>query len=224
MSIDTTVRRSRRALLTAAGGAAAASAAAALSRPLQVTAASGDPLILGQVNTSLVDHTRLDGTLDVVNIDSDGRGITGQDVSVIGSEGAGVEGSSTNGTGIRGSSQGATGINSSGVKGISQTAGGVGVAAISPSAGTALYAQGKVRLATRSGRTTVVTGKASVDIDLRQRGGLAGTPLGFAVLMTYRPGVFVTTVRPNYPIKGKARIYLNRAVTSTTYVAWFVLN
>jgi hypothetical protein len=224
MSLDTTVRRSRRALLTAAAGAAAATAAAALSRPLQVTAASGDPLILGQVNASLVDHTRLDGTLDVFNVDSNGRAITAQDVSVIGSEGAGVEGSSTNGTGLLGTSQGATGHNSSGVKGISQTVGGVGVAAISLSAGTALYAQGKVRLATRSGRTTVAAGKASVDIDLRQKGGLAGTPLGFAVLVSYRPGVFVTTVRPNYPIKGKARIYLNRAVTSTTYVAWFVLN
>ena len=105
MSLDTTVQRSRRALLTAAAGAAAASAAAALSRPLQVMAASGDPMIVGQVNASLVDHTRLDGTLDVINIDSNGRAITAQDVSVIGSEGAGVEGSSTNGTGLLGTSK-----------------------------------------------------------------------------------------------------------------------
>lgn len=42
--------------------------------------------------------------------------------------------------------------------------------------------------------------------------------------MTYRPGVFVTTARPNYPIKGKIRIYLNRAVAADTFVSWVVLN
>jgi hypothetical protein len=178
MAIDATVRRSRRALLTAAAGAAAASAAAALSRPLQVTAASGDPMILGHVNASLVDHTRLDGTLDVFNIDSNGRAATAQDVSVIGSEGVGVEGSSTNGTGLLGTSQGATGHNSSGVKGISQTVGGVGVAAIALSAGTALYAQGKARLATRSGRTTCRSGQGIRGHRPAPKGGLAGTPLG----------------------------------------------
>jgi hypothetical protein len=53
---------------------------------------------------------------------------------------------------------------------------------------------------------------------------IEGTPLCFANLMSYRPGVFVTTVRPNFPIKGKLRIYLNRTVSSTTFVSWFVLN
>jgi hypothetical protein len=42
--------------------------------------------------------------------------------------------------------------------------------------------------------------------------------------MSYRPGVHVAAVRANYPIAGKARIYLNRAVSSPTYVAWVVLN
>ena len=63
-----------------------------------------------------------------------------------------------------------------------------------------------------------------MDIDLRQKGGLSGTPLCFANVTSYRPGVFVTMVRPNYPVLGKVRIYLNRAVSSNTFVAWFVLN
>jgi hypothetical protein len=70
----------------------------------------------------------------------------------------------------------------------------------------------------------VAAARRSVDIDLRQKGGLGGTPFCFANLMSYRPGVFVTTVRPNYPVAGKARIYLNRTVSSNTLVAWFVLN
>ena len=61
---------------------------------------------------------------------------------------------------------------------------------------TALRVTGKARL-TRSGRATVSAGRSSVDIDLRTKGGLTGTPLCFANLMSYRPGVFVTTVRPN---------------------------
>jgi hypothetical protein len=31
-------------------------------------------------------------------------------------------------------------------------------------------------------------------------------------------------IRPNYPIAGKARIYLNKAAAANTYVAWLVLN
>jgi hypothetical protein len=93
--------------------------------------------------------------------------------------------------------------------------------------GTALLVRGKVRLE-RSGRATVLAGRASVDIDLRPRDlpfhGLEGTPLCFANVMGYRPGVFVTNVRPNYPGTGRIRIYLNRRASSDTFVAWFVLN
>ena len=64
----------------------------------------------------------------------------------------------------------------------------------------------------------------AVDIDLRQKRGLSGTPCCFANLMSYRPGVFVTAVRPNYPVVGKARIYLNRTVSANTYVAWLIVN
>ncbi|MDP9319182.1 MAG: hypothetical protein M3O94_08970 [Actinomycetota bacterium] len=92
----------------------------------------------------------------------------------------------------------------------------------------ALVVSGKVRF-NRSGRASVLAGTRHVDVDLSGGPdapwtGLEGTPLCFANLMSYRAGVFVTTVRPNYPIKGKVRIYLNRTVSSPTWVSWFVLN
>jgi hypothetical protein len=94
---------------------------------------------------------------------------------------------------------------------------------------TALEASGKIRFTSRSGRVTVPAGRSYVDITLRLGDDspwsmLEGTPLCFANLMSYRPGVFVTTVRPNYPSRGLMRIYLNKAVTSSAFVAWFVLN
>ena len=211
--------RSRRSVLAAAAAAAAAGAAATLARPLPAAAADGDPLILGQRNQADTETT-LDGALIgkrfllVENLDAEPH--------------AAVIGRSLNGVGVYGQSEGSdpvlTGNASAGLWGAATTPAGIGVVAVSGDlTGTALWVQGKVRLRTRSGRATVRAGRSSVDIDLT-KGGLAGTPLCFANLMSHRPGTFVTSVRPNYPVAHKARIYLNREVTSNTYVAWFVLN
>jgi hypothetical protein len=89
------------------------------------------------------------------------------------------------------------------------------------STGTALQVSGKVRFS-RSGRAAVAAARSYVDVSVA--GGLTGTPLCFANLLTYRSGVYVAAVRPNYPTVGKVRIYLNKAVTASTYVAWFVAN
>lgn len=94
--------------------------------------------------------------------------------------------------------------------------------------GTALTVDGKARFS-RSGRATVRAGRSSVDIYVGPGPeapfyGLEGTPLCFANLMTYRAGVFVTTVRPNYPSNGTIRIYLNRTVSANSFVSWFILN
>src|SRR4029453_14506525 len=81
------------------------------------------------------------------------------------------------------------------------------LALIADDNGAALAIRGKVRL-NRSGRAKVLAGKSTVDVDLRPIDlpfyGLEGTPLCFATLMTYRPGVFVTTARPNYPIRARS--------------------
>jgi hypothetical protein len=211
--------RSRRAVLAAAAGAVAASAVATLGRPVPATAADGDPLTLGQDNQADT-ITRLDGTLGVTPILEVFNDVPVPNPISI----TAINGFSANGEGVLGTSEGSFGLASSGVRGVAAKRAGVGVSAFNVEGGLALHVSGKARLATRSGRATVSAGRASVDIDLRQKGGLSGMPLCFANLMSYRPGVFVTTVRPNYPVAGKARIYLNRTATADTFVAWFVLN
>lgn len=92
----------------------------------------------------------------------------------------------------------------------------------SAEAGRALAVDGKAMFS-RSGRATITAGAASVDVDLTTKGGLRGTPLCFANLTTRRSGIHVETVRPNFPSPGKLRVYVNKAVPGSTFVAWFVL-
>jgi hypothetical protein len=190
---------------------------------------TGDPLVLGQENTA-PDPTVLEGRLLTTSIaDNPSPGslhpaVSGQNGGT-GASQVGVYGQSNEYIGVFGESEGNLGPVCAGVYGLIKQDLGAGVAAISaPLDGTGLYVQGRVRLGTRSGRATVAAGKSFVDVNLIQKGRLAGTPLCFANLMSYRPGVFVTAVRPNYPVMGRMRIYLNRAVRYNTFVAWFVLN
>ena len=215
MSVDSTVPRSRRALLSSGVAAAAASAAAALTRPASTSAADGDPLILGQGNSATT-TTDLSGRLSVSSPERAA-------ITAI-SETLAVEGISDTGTALYGASDGEFGWSTSGVHGHATRLGGNAVSATHAEEGTALYVHGKVELETRSGRVTLAAGKTFVDIDLRSKGGLSGRPLCFANLMSHRPGVHVAAIRANYPIAGKARIFLNRAPSSPTYVAWLVLN
>ncbi|MCI4353965.1 MAG: hypothetical protein L3K06_01195 [Thermoplasmata archaeon] len=118
------------------------------------------------------------------------------------------------------SAHGVLGHTSSGEAVRGEAVSGTGVHARSTS-GNALVVEGKATF-TRSGRAAVASGNSSVDVVVP--GGLGGTPLGFANLITYRSGTFVTAVRLNYPSSGRVRIYLNKSVTGTTFVAWLVLD
>ena len=91
------------------------------------------------------------------------------------------------------------------------------------SSGLALQASGKVKFS-RSGRASIPANQSYVDVTVPN--GLSGTPLPFANLVTYRAGVYVAAVRPNYPTTGKLRIQLNKiaSTSSTTSVAWMVLS
>lgn len=128
------------------------------------------------------------------------RGYAAQDATA-----RGVHGQTTGGQGVRG-----------------EATSGVGMYATATS-GTALRVVGKAALS-RSGRVSIAAGRSKVDVDLRARGGLAGAPLCFANLQSYRTGVHVAGVRPNFPSTGQLRIYLNKAVTSSIAVAWVVLD
>jgi hypothetical protein len=85
--------------------------------------------------------------------------------------------------------------------------------------GKALHVEGKAHFS-RSGKATVTAGHLSVTVSVP--GGLSGAPLCFANLRSYRAGIAVAAVRPNYPSAGKMRIYLTKSVATSTSVAWWV--
>jgi hypothetical protein len=82
---------------------------------------------------------------------------------------------------------------------------------------TALDVRGKAKFS-RSGRSTIGAGKSSLKVNLT---GVSFSSLVFAVLRSNRTGRYVRAV---VPTTGSFTIYLNSAVTSSTYVVWFVLN
>jgi len=203
---------SRRAILAAVLGAAAATAAAAVHPAEHASTANGDRLILGQANTAN-DATDLDGQLVVHS--SAGSDDNPSDVA--------VQGTSLTGPVCW------------------DTLGGVGCDQRGRSrrrrrSPWRCYRRlrGHLRIrahCAREGRAAKPKqprlrrcGQIVWDVDLRFKGSLPRLPLCFAILNSYRPGVFVTSVRADIPSGGMLRIYLNGAVTSRTAVAWFVLN
>jgi len=81
----------------------------------------------------------------------------------------------------------------------------------------ALDVRGKVKFS-RAGRSTIGAGKSSIKINMV---GASFSSLVFAVLRHNRSGRYVRAV---VPTAGSFTIYLNLAVTSSTYVVWFVVN
>ena len=72
----------------------------------------------------------------------------------------------------------------------------------------------------RSGRLTIAAGKSSVT---KTGITLTSASMVIAVLQTNRPGVYVQAAVPN-PGGSSFTIYLNKAVTANTAVAWMVLS
>ena len=70
----------------------------------------------------------------------------------------------------------------------------------------------------RAGKSTIGTGRSSLKINLA---GVSANSRVFAVLHSNRSGRYVRAV---VPTTGSFTIYLNSAVTSATFVAWFVIN
>ena len=81
----------------------------------------------------------------------------------------------------------------------------------------ALQVTGKVRLS-RSGRSTIGAGKAQLRVNLA---GVSTSSRVFAVFHSNRSGRYVRAV---VPTTGYFTIHLNTTVSSSTCVAWFVLN
>jgi hypothetical protein len=155
---------------------------------------------------------------------SDGYGVAGRTGSAsraatLGDNtgsGPGVVGESATGTGVLGISHGAGAV---GVTGDATASNGVGIRAKATGGGTALSVKGKARFS-RSGRLTVPPGASSVT-----KSGVTLDSASFvlATLQAYRAGIAIAAVVPN-AAAGSFTIHLTKAVTSTTRVAWFVVN
>lgn len=243
MASEPNAPRSRRALLAAAAGAAGAVAATA-ALPLTTLAADGDSIIIGATDNAGTSETTLTQATDgevglrIVNATTGAAALVGTagdqtnvatDTSWTGVYGfaptnpdasffsAGVWGDSED-VGTYGFGNiGVMGDGAIGVIGRADT-GGIGVQARNfNTTQVALQVIGKVQFS-RSGRATIGSGKASVKVTLP---GTTTSSRVFAVLHSSRPGRYVRAV---VPTTGSFTIYLNTTVTSSTYVAWFVIN
>ena len=252
MTDNASAPRSRRALLAAAaGGAAALAASAAL--PLTTLAADPNDVVKDTDNpttatTSVTNSTANSDAFAAAaagtgfglrGTSTGGAGIVGWSISgpaldpadtaytgiygfspaaPVGQIGVGVVGESDD-WGVFGNGfVGVYGYGSNGVVGEANTASGAGVTAYGLGANDlALDVVGKVRFS-RSGRTSVAAGQSTKTIKLA---GVSSSSRVFAVLHSNRSGRYVRAV---VPTTGSFKIYLNATVSSSTYVAWFVLN
>ena len=240
MASEPNAPRSRRALLTAAAGGAAAMAASAAmpltaaAAPVNMQTEQDNPTI---AETSVTQATAGEVAFKAHTVNPDAAGLIGStgDETDIDAEtpftgvygfsqadatdglGSGVWGSSPD-TGVVGTGTfGVLGLGVVGVLGVGDPAG-IGVRAIGATpTDVALRVDGKVTFS-RSGRSTIGTGKSSLKVTLA---GVTSASRVFAVLHSNRSGRYVRAV---VPTTGSFTIYLNTTVTSSTYVAWFVIN
>jgi hypothetical protein len=121
------------------------------------------------------------------------------------------------GSGI-GPSRGVVGNGGSGIGVQGLTAGGIGVdARATTTTGTALRTTGKVQF-NRSGRTSITAGHASRTVSMA---GVTTSSYIIATPQTNRAGIYIQSV---VPAAGKFTIYLNKAVTGTSYIGYLVIN
>jgi hypothetical protein len=90
-------------------------------------------------------------------------------------------------------------------------------ATVSSTTQAGIQAYGKVQFPNRSGRVTFSSGQSSKSVAVSN---MTSANMAFAVLQASRTGVYVRAV---VPATGKIIIYLSKAVTSSTSVAWLVL-
>ncbi len=136
--------------------------------------------------------------------DSPDTGVVGTgSVGVLGIGGVGLWGDGSGGPGVIGDSDDPV------ISGV--------LARGSSATGLALSVIGKAKFS-RSGRTTIGSGRSSITIALN--GTTSGSKV-FAVLHSNRSGRYVRAV---VPTTNSFTVYLNAAVTSASYVAWFVLD
>jgi hypothetical protein len=152
-------------------------------------------------------------------VGADGVGVVGFGETTESFTTVGVFGSADNGV-IGEGAWGVVGVGHTGVQGLTMAHDPGAVAVWAEAAETnqyALQAIGKVKFS-RSGRLLLGPGKISSKVTLA--GVTSGTHV-LAQLGSHRPGFYIAAV---VPTTGSFTVYLNKALTSNTYVHWVVLD
>ena len=218
--------RSRRSLLAAAAAAGVGAIAASLPSPEVANAADGQTITVGGGFTGTsATHLNITGASALYVVSDVGIALAATSTSGLAAvsgnntSGMGVSGESLTDAGVQGQSDTGAGVYGSagagaGVHGSANT--GTGVIADS-TYGTALQVIGRSRFS-RSGRKAIAAGHSSVKVPML---GVTTSSYVVATLQTHRTGVYVAAA---VPAAGSLTIYLNRAVTATTYVGFLVIN
>ena len=145
--------------------------------------------------------------------DSDDAGVlaTGYDAVIAHGYARGLVARAQQGTAVDAAGEGA----STGVKGVSQS--GVGVHALS-SFGAALRVDGKIQFTKRSGKIAGAAGATSVSKTIT---GVTSSSIVIAVLQTVETGTWVPAAVGS---ANKITVYFNRALPTSTYVGYLVIN
>jgi hypothetical protein len=175
-----------------------------------VVGSTGDE---AETQESLTSFTGVYGFAQADEVNGIGSGVWGDslDTGVVGTGSVGVYG--LGGIGVWGDGGGAPGVigdsDTSTVPAI--------LARASSSTGLALQVSGKVKFS-RSGRSSIGTGKSSVVISAP---GTTTSSRVFAVLNSNKTGRYV---RAAVPGTNTITVYLNTTLTSAAFVAWFALD
>jgi len=246
VALDRHHPHSRRVLLSAAIGGAASVLATALGRPLDVRAADGDPVLMGELNegTALttIERTTNGPALRVQNSSDDGG--PGLEASSWWGDGIRVEVGGTDQTAIRATSSVGYAINASAdvgvavnafgqyavmAKGITEAVHaetpafqGIAVKAIGTNPdGYALVTTGRIQFGQASGVAVIAAGSRQVTITPAVK-----ISTGTKVLTTLQSTAGGTTVvhriSRNIP-SNKFTIYLTANATQQCYVAWLLI-
>jgi len=179
--------------------------------------------------TNMADNTGETGVFGYANLSIYSNGVWGESI-----DGTGVYGTGDTGVWGAGGWWGVYGIgrigvmgdvfaDSTGVYGFAGDAqaptppAGVGVQATAAAGLIALNVTGKAKFS-RSGRTSFAATKYSKKVTMA---GVTSSSYVIATLQSKRTGIYVQSV---VPAAGYFTIYLNKAVSSTTYVGYLVIN
>jgi hypothetical protein len=221
------------ALKATSGGQAASFSSSSTSAPSLVSASTGGAVGVVGLGGNFAPEAYPDGVgvlgdnpdaagVGVWGRSSNGSALLGDSDTGYGLEAYGSVGVFGSGdyAGVIGDVDGSTGVQGwSGVVTAPDPGANVGIWAGAENGRTALKVQGVVKM-NRSGRASIGSTKSSIKVTVP--GGVSSTSLAFANLQTNRAGYYVQAVALG-TADSSITIYLNKALTTATFVSWIVI-